>query len=153
MTRRMAMTPTGLAVLTTPTPRRQTLSRKTVDAIGTRRNDLLRSGRSGSFLNGWSGSDQIVGRAGPDRLLGGAGNDVLTGGGGRDRFIFSATPNYPEGLERCFQRALLGVDRISDFVVGQDQIILDAGTVTRLVGDGQAVARPVRFAVVPFRKG
>ncbi len=44
--------------------------------------------------------------------MGGAGNDTLTGGSGADRFIFRSPTD--------------GVDRITDFTVGQDKIVFVA---------------------------
>ena len=69
------------------------------------------NGSSGAdSLKGTSGADFIYGLGGDDRLFGMAGNDTLTGGAGKDRFYF----NTQDG----------GIDRITDFVSGVDQIRL-----------------------------
>ncbi|MBF2048307.1 MAG: FG-GAP-like repeat-containing protein [Leptolyngbya sp. IPPAS B-1204] len=113
------------------------------DAIGTVRDDRIRGNKRANLLNGLSGNDELLGLNGDDRLIGGAGNDRLTGGRGKDSFIFSATPNYPEGLETPFSRQALGIDRIVDFERGRDKIILDAGTFTAL-----EAGQRIRFATV-----
>jgi serralysin len=73
-------------------------------------------------LVGGLGNDTVVGNAGGNILLGGggndtifgmAGNDNLTGNAGNDRFVFST------GLS-----ALTNVDRIADFAVNVDDILL-----------------------------
>lgn len=116
------------------TPNRITRSVKGIDeAIGTIRNDVIAGSKNKNFLNGVNGNDELNGGLNDDRLVGGAGKDELTGGKGKDRFVFSATPNYPEGLEIPFRKPLLGTDRITDFEVGKDKIVLDAGTFTKLV--------------------
>lgn len=125
---------------------RTRLNRFVNDVIGTRQNDTLRGNDANfnnrsNFLNGFAGDDVILGLGGNDRIIGGAGDDNLTGGDGKDRFIFSSTPNYPEGLNQSFRRSLLGVDRIEDFETGRDKIILDRGTFT-------ALGRKVSFASV-----
>lgn len=102
------------------------------EAIGTVRDDVIAGNRNQNLLNGFSGNDELNGGLNNDRLVGGAGKDELTGGKGKDRFIFSATPNYPEGLEIPYRKPLLGTDRITDFEVGKDKIVLDAGTFTKL---------------------
>ncbi len=115
-------------------PTRITRSVKGVDdVIGTVRDDTIAGNKNANFLNGYSGNDELNGGLADDRLVGGAGKDELTGGKGKDRFIFTATPNYPEGLEIPFRKPLLGTDRITDFEVGKDKIVLDAGTFTKLV--------------------
>lgn len=99
------------------------------------------SGQAGSdFLSGEAGNDTLLGNAGNDTLLGGAGRDlllgdtgndqlnggrerdILTGGAGRDRFIFD--------IETPFNKTLIGIDRITDFLKGQDKIVLDRTTFT-----------------------
>jgi len=69
------------------------------------------------WLDGGSGSDQLlgssgleylIGREGDDRIDGGAGNDTMTGGSGRDLFVLSGS----------------GAKAITDFTSGQDRIDL-----------------------------
>ena len=73
--------------------------------------------------------------AGNDHLLGLGGNDTLTGGTGNDQFVFSTTPVSGN------------VDRVTDFIAGQDQIVLDA-----LVFNGLNLHNQVLDAAM-FRSG
>ena len=75
---------------------------------------------SGITLNGTAGKDIIFGtdncdtlngNNGNDILIGGAGNDHLTGGNGNDIFVFDGNA--------------FGHDKVTDFVQGQDKIVLD----------------------------
>lgn len=89
----------------TPTPRPLNLS-------GTAGNDQLVGSTENDRLSGGKGNDQLTGDAGDDDLSGGRGKDRLTGGEGRDRFFFS---NPKEGI-----------DRITDFAVPLDTIVVSA---------------------------
>jgi hypothetical protein len=74
------------------------------------------SGRGNDLNNAIYGSDSrnyLYGGAGNDQLDGGLGNDRLSGGPGEDKFIFSTPLNASTNLET-----------ITDFVSGQDQLIL-----------------------------
>jgi Ca2+-binding RTX toxin-like protein len=71
-------------------------------------NDTIRGGAGNDVLSGWVGNDRLLGGAGNDTLVGGLGNDTLMGGSSADRFVFNSPTE--------------GVDRITDFVVGQDKI-------------------------------
>lgn len=113
------------------------------EIIGTEQDDEIKGNKRDNFLNGFAGKDELNGLNGNDRLIGGANDDQLTGGKGQDRFIFSGTSNYPEGLETRFNKKLLGVDDILDFERGQDKIVLDAGTFTIL-----EAGKKVRFDTV-----
>ena len=95
---------------------------------GTPENDRLTGTNSKDFLLGKAGNDILVGKKGRDvlggnkgndTLIGGQGRDLLTGGGGADRFIYR-TPQD-------------GVDRITDFKVRKDKIVLSK-LLNRLVG-------------------
>ncbi len=77
--------------------------------------DTLRGESGKDHLFGESGDDTLYGNGGEDRLDGGAGNDVLSGGQGADVFVFDE-----------------GADRITDFVTGEDSLVLD----TALWGGG-----------------
>ena len=62
---------------------------------------------------GVAGSDTLIGGRGSDLLDGGLAADTLTGGAGEDEFRFSTA--LGDG----------NVDRITDFDVGDDTILLD----------------------------
>ncbi len=82
---------------------------------------LLSHGGSDT-LRGGAGNDLLAGGFGDDRLTGGTGEDTLWGGLGADGIILEA-----DG-ERDFVRytsATEGVDRISGFELGTDQIVLE----------------------------
>ncbi len=72
-------------------------------------NDFITGGSGNDRLIGGTGADRMVGGTGEDRLEGGAGDDLLTGGSGADTFVFNA-----------------GNDRIDDFNLGLDHIVLDS---------------------------
>ena len=55
-----------------------------------------------------------TGKGGNDVLNGGDGNDRLVGGAGADHFVFSHAPD-----------AATNRDRVVDFAVGSDKIVLD----------------------------
>lgn len=94
--------------------------------------DVLVGGRGDDDLYGDFGSDRLNGGSGLDWLLGGAGNDVLTGGAGADEFHFDSRLN-----------SSTNVDRITDFQVGSDAILLDTDVFTRVglgtLGEGAFV--------------
>ncbi|MGK7922689.1 MAG: phytase [Trichodesmium sp.] len=101
--------------------------------IGSRGNDFLYGkdgndvleGRLGiDRLFGGDGDDELNGGQGRDRFNGGPGDDVLTGGASIDRFIFATNQEFDSND--------LGVDEITDFVVGQDKILLDLTTFTAI---------------------
>ena len=71
--------------------------------------DSLTGDNARNVLTGGGGLDSLYGLDGNDRLIGGRQADLLTGGVGRDTFVFN--PNE-------------GIDRIADFVAGQDTIEL-----------------------------
>lgn len=64
-------------------------------------------------LTGGVGANILIGGAGNDTINGGLGADVLTGGAGNDEFMFTATPSSTN------------VDKITDFVNGEDHITID----------------------------
>lgn len=70
---------------------------------------ILRGNESGNLLIGTAAADSLDGGGGADLLRGGAGADTLTGGLGADRFEL---------------RPGEGVDRITDFTPGLDQLAI-----------------------------
>ncbi|MBD1998278.1 hypothetical protein H6G00_16860 [Leptolyngbya sp. FACHB-541] len=88
--------------------------------IGTNRNDFLVGDIGNDFLSGKRGKDRITGGAGADVIVGGMDDDVLTGSTGRDQFRFD--------IDATFNKNLIGIDRITDFVRGVDKIVLDKTT-------------------------
>lgn len=82
--------------------------------------DTLSGGAQRDILDGGNGDDTLDGGAGRDALYGGAGDDVLTGGKSADRFIFEFDTDDDGEVDQ------LGSDRITDFELGVDKIILEA---------------------------
>lgn len=90
-------------------------------------NDRLHGGIGTDLLQGGDGNDRLNGNEGRDTLDGGAGNDVLigsydvdmfTGGAGDDRFVWTDFEEFIAGTG--------GLERITDFTQGQDQIDLSS---------------------------
>lgn len=79
---------------------------------GTNRRDVLTGSDLDDVINGRRGRDKINGGLGNDTLIGGPGFDVLIGGPGRDSFVIE--PGF-------------GRDRIKDFEIGIDRIVLGGG--------------------------
>lgn len=75
--------------------------------------DRLSGGVGDDNLLGGLGNDWIMGQQGADALRGGAGQDRLQGGAGADQFVF---------------RAHDGADTITDFVSGQDKVLIELST-------------------------
>jgi Ca2+-binding RTX toxin-like protein len=74
--------------------------------------DILFGNDGNDTLMGGNGTDFLVGSAGDDFLDGGNGKDTLMGGLGEDIFVFAAGE---------------GIDTITDFNLGTDQIGLTGG--------------------------
>jgi Ca2+-binding RTX toxin-like protein len=75
-------------------------------------NDTLIGSNGTDFLVGSAGNDLFNGDNGSDTLRGGPGTDTLTRGNGQDIFVFANGE---------------GIDTISDFKLGSDQIDLTGG--------------------------
>ena len=67
----------------------------------------------GGAGGGNNGDDTMIGGGGNDQLFGWGGSDELTGGAGADQF--------------WFQQPSDGVDTITDFVSGEDLIVIQRG--------------------------
>lgn len=89
--------------------------------IGGDGNDVLDGGNGGDTLTGGdgvdmlrcgTGNDTVNGGDGRDSIYGNAGNDLLYGGADADRFIFTSSSD--------------GIDRLADFELGEDTIILSS---------------------------
>jgi Ca2+-binding RTX toxin-like protein len=94
----------------------------------------LMDGRGGNdTLNGANGNDTLRGGDGNDRLVGRFGDDSLTGGAGRDSFVFLDGPPFG------------GVDRITDFVRGSDELLFENAAFTALGASGAWAAGDGRF--------
>ncbi|MEB3343437.1 choice-of-anchor K domain-containing protein [Okeania sp.] len=83
-------------------------------------NDSLIGKGGDDILIGGNGKDRLNGGGGNDDLYGGPGNDTLIGGGGADNFIYDTGRN--------FRKRDVGVDKIVDFVLDEDTIILSRTT-------------------------
>ncbi|PHK13106.1 calcium-binding protein, partial [Nostoc linckia] len=107
------------------------------NATGGAGNDILIGNTLNNTLIGGDGNDQLQGLGGNDTLLGGNGNDTLTGGIGSDKYLFQSNSVFNTSL---------GIDTITDFEVGQDQIVLSKTTFNAITNTaGQALTD---FAVV-----
>ncbi|NEQ76160.1 MAG: DUF4347 domain-containing protein [Okeania sp. SIO2C9] len=103
--------------------------------------DTLEGRQDNDFLFGGNGNDSLVGGIGRDRFNGGTGNDTLTGGASIDRFIFNTNDE--------FNSEDMGIDDITDFVPGQDIILLDKSTFTEITSDsGVGFSVNIEFAIV-----
>jgi Ca2+-binding RTX toxin-like protein len=78
---------------------------------GTSGQDTFDGGLGRDFVKGRGGADNLTGGNSADILIGGRGRDSLTGGRGKDKFVY-------ESLKE-------GGDRITDFNVRQDAIVVD----------------------------
>ncbi|MFN9398502.1 MAG: beta strand repeat-containing protein, partial [Dolichospermum sp.] len=125
------------------------------NATGGTGNDRLTGNTLNNTLNGGSGNDQLQGLGGNDTLWGGAGNDILNGGTGNDSLWGGLGDDILTGGvgndQYLFQgdsvfSTSLGVDYISEFELGLDQIVLSKATFNAITNAvGQALTD---FAVV-----
>lgn len=87
--------------------------------VGGTGNDTLRGLGGNDTLTGGAGNDRIEGGTGADRMVGGNGNDTLIGGVGNDTLTGSAGNDFFR-----FNSPTEGVDRITDFNVTEDTILI-----------------------------
>ena len=87
------------------------------------------NGTAAINLTGNANGNVVIGNNGNNRLNGGVGNDELTGRGGQDEFLFDTTLN-----------AGSNVDRIADFNVADDTIVLDQTIFSSNLGLGNISA-------------
>ena len=90
------------------------------DIVGTKKKDKLNGTDEDETILGKNGKDKLKGFAGGDLLDGGKKKDKLTGGEDADQFRFSTK------LKDKW------ADKIKDFEVGEDTILLDAGIFKKL---------------------
>jgi Ca2+-binding RTX toxin-like protein len=114
-----------------------------------------------NWLQGNSGDNRLSGAAGMDTLLGGGGNDLLEGGKQKDRLDGGDKADTLNGGESndvltggvgadsfLFDTALAkNVDKITDFNVAQDTILLDNAVFQALGGTGNLAG--ANFVVGP----
>jgi Ca2+-binding RTX toxin-like protein len=96
-----------------------------------------------SVINGTGNSlnNTVIGNSSNNNLVGGEGNDTLTGNGGSDRFMYDTNA--------AFTNASIGLDRVTDFTLGSDKLVLDKTTfaaLTSVAGNSFSVSN--EFAVV-----
>ncbi|MEB3294104.1 MAG: calcium-binding protein [Synechococcales bacterium] len=85
-------------------------------------------------------NDVLVGHGGANTIIGGKGNDTLTGGGGVDSFIFATITD--------FTTANLGIDRITDFTLNSDKIVLGKITFAVLTSPADSALSASEFATI-----
>ena len=83
--------------------------------------DQLRGSEASNAIYGGFGDDIIEARGGRDLVSGGVGNDTLTGGKDADIFEFTLA-----NMSTPFGSFGPGHDRVTDFVVGSDQLRLQS---------------------------
>ncbi len=105
----------GGALLTAPT--NNDLVNKLFEIINAP--PVINGTEAADTLNGTDGNDTIFGLAGNDTISGGAGNDTIYGGAGVD-LLFGGAGNDVFG----FNNPNEGIDKINDFVVGEDKIAI-----------------------------
>jgi serralysin len=102
--------------------------------IGGAKGDWIRGNAANNRIEGLGGADSLWGSGGRDSVLGGSGadsvwggdgNDVLRGGTGADR-IWGGTGNDDFVYTTKDDSRSDASDRISNFVRGQDEIVLTA---------------------------
>ena len=109
--------------------------------------DSLDGGSGNDTLDGGLENDILIGGIGNDRLIGNDGNDTLIGGSGSDDFVFDLS-SVNTNLNVLFPGYSAGVDTISDFVSGLDNIVLDKSS-SALTGAAGEIAVVANDALAP----
>jgi Ca2+-binding RTX toxin-like protein len=108
--------------------------------LGNALNNRLTGNAGNNVVIGLEGRDVLLGQDGADTLIGGLGGDVIGGGNGADRFVFTAPGE--------------GVDRITDFTPGLDDIAIDGAGFGGLppgpLDPASFVAHASNVATTPF---
>ncbi|NGM19521.1 hypothetical protein G3576_05815 [Roseomonas stagni] len=119
---------------------------------GTTGNDTLKGGTLPDSLSGGAGHDNLQGNNGDDTLSGGAGNDVLYGGAGNDLLIGGDGDDQMRaqagndvittgaGVDRIYLAKGDGQDRVTDFTLGTDKVVLSGVTAAEITGKVAVVA-------------
>lgn len=100
-----------------------------VHATGNGIANIITGNAGANRLSGLEGADTLSGGAGNDQLFGGAGNDRLYGGAGADKFFFDTALS-----------SSTNVDRIMDYNVADDTIILDQAVFAAFANLGYVAA-------------
>jgi Ca2+-binding RTX toxin-like protein len=106
--------------------------------LGAELENLMLSGAGAINGTGNTLDNRLVGGAGSNRLTGGSGNDTLdgelgadtlVGGAGADQFLFDVVTT-----------GFAAADRVADFTVGLDRLVLASAVFTALGGPGALAA-------------
>jgi Ca2+-binding RTX toxin-like protein len=85
--------------------------------------NTLTSFAGADSLDGAGGNDTISAGNGDDSIWGGVGTDSLTGGAGLDKFYFGSSAALTSAIG-----TQLGIDTVTDFVVGTDKLYFSSTT-------------------------
>ncbi len=91
--------------------------------------NVLTSYAGADSLDGAGGNDTISAGNGDDIIRGGVGTDSLTGGAGIDKFYFGSSTALTGAIG-----TQLGIDTVTDFVVGVDKLYLSSTTFGLVAG-------------------
>ncbi len=100
-------------------------------------NDTLYGEAGDDYLDGGNGDDKLYGGAGDDLLYGGNGDDYLDGGAGNDTLYGEAgKDSFYLGYD--IKSGVLAKDTITDFVQGEDKIVLSKTVFEKIATGGGA---------------
>lgn len=111
--------------------------------VGGDGNDRMKGGARDDILRGGNGPDLMFGNADNDVILGGTGDDTLNGGGGNDLLDGFSGDEFLKGgtgADRFVFKDGYDADRIADFELGADRLVLDAGLLGGATTGAQVVA-------------